>query len=556
MLAVIVAFVMTTIIYPAWELYASNVGEFSFKLAEVGIYFVIYTVGIIVVIWLFGRIWGGKFRKILTLTLWIMTICAYIQGMFLNGKLFLMDGKDSDWGNGTIVSNLIVWIALIALCIVIAVRLDCYIKQIVIYSSLALIVMQLAGAGSLIVGYVNSEEEKEYTSNDYLSTEGLCEVADKDNIIIFVLDTYDVDYLNQVLEKYPDFLSPLKGFTYYPDYVSQFSRTYPSITYMLTGEEYFYEIPQEEYYEEAFTTTGSYFWNGLKKKGFSYYLYEAESDIIGKSTRQKALNYIDEGHQIEAEISFVGFIKSLNNIAGYRNLPYVLKNYNKYTAEMINDWTVNERILDSTKFEDNDSKVYEYLKNNPLSVSDKDSKSLRFIHLNGAHAPYSMDENGNAIPNQDGTAIGQYIGSMRLVYDYIQMLQDIDMYENSTVIITADHGENYVTSELNQNTNPILFIKPRGGGCEDELVISDVYASQIDLLPTICAIYGIKCDVSDGLNLFDTKGEDKTRVRYHNYTVVENMIQVATLKYEIIGSSLDFNNWHSTGEYHKFGEYY
>jgi hypothetical protein len=62
--------------------------------------------------------------------------------------------------------------------------------------------------------------------------------------------------------------------------------------------------------------------------------------------------------------------------------------------------------------------------------------------------------------------------------------------------------------------------------------------------------------VSDGLNLFDTKGEDKTRVRYHNYTVVENTIQVATLKYEIIGSSLDFNNWHSTGECHKFGEYY
>jgi hypothetical protein len=59
MLAVIVAFIMTTIMYPTWELYASNVGEFSFKLAEVGIYFVIYSAGIIVVIWLFGRICGG-----------------------------------------------------------------------------------------------------------------------------------------------------------------------------------------------------------------------------------------------------------------------------------------------------------------------------------------------------------------------------------------------------------------------------------------------------------------------------------------------------------------
>jgi arylsulfatase A-like enzyme len=145
---------------------------------------------------------------------------------------------------------------------------------------------------------------------------------------------------------------------------------------------------------------------------------------------------------------------------------------------------------------------------------------------------------------------------MRLVFEYLEMLQDIGMYKDATIIITADHGENYVTTELEQNTNPILFIKPKGVGSDGEMAISDIYASQIDLLPTICSVYGINHDESDGLNLLDTKGEDKTRVRYHNYTVVENTIQVATLKYEIIGSSLDFNNWHSTGEYHMFGKYY
>jgi arylsulfatase A-like enzyme len=86
---------------------------------------------------------------------------------------------------------------------------------------------------------------------------------------------------------------------------------------------------------------------------------------------------------------------------------------------------------------------------------------LRFIHLNGAHAPYTLDENGNSVSSQDGTAIDQYVGCMRLVFYYIQMLQDIGMYDNSTIIITADHGENYVTEELEQNTNPILFIKPK-----------------------------------------------------------------------------------------------
>ena len=128
-----------------------------------------------------------------------------------------------------------------------------------------------------------------------------------------------------------------------------------------------------------------------------------------------------------------------------------------------------------------------------------------------------------------------------------------DLY---AIIITADHGENFVLKELEQATNPILFIKP--GGDFDSLAggVSDIRASQNDLLPTIAAAMGLEYDKQWGINLLDTKGQDKMRVRYHYYAVVEKSIQDKAKVYKIIGNSRDFSNWEDTGKYREFGEFY
>jgi hypothetical protein len=551
---VIAAFVVTTVIYPTWEVYASNVSEFTFTLGEAGIYIISYFVAVVLITGIMEKLLGKRLGCYLIIGLWIITVCSYIQGMFLNGKLFLMDGKELDWGIGVIIPNMAIWIIMISVLAWVIKKFITSREKIILYSSGILVILQLAGAASLVVNYINSTES-EYSVEDYLSTDGLYEVSPNDNIIVFVLDTYDVDYLNLVLEKYPDFLSPLKGFTYFTDTVSQFSRTFPSITYMLTGEEYFYEIPRDEYVQEAFSVVGSEFWNGLNNNNFDYYIYEDEETIIGRDARQNAVNYVAKGHQTDVRISFTGCIESISRIAGYRNLPYALKKYYNYTSGTVDDLVIQERILDEPLFEAKDSSIYADLRTYGLCVSDTDKNAFRFIHLNGAHEPYTMDENGNKVDAYNSSAIDQYVGSMRLVFDYLDYLRQIGMYDSSTIVITADHGENYVTPLLTQNTNPILFIKLKDAGGSD-MEISNVYASQNDIIPTISAVYNIGCDENMGLDLFDTKGLDRTRTRIHYFTVVENTKQTKTLTYEIIGSSLDFNNWHSTGEYHMFGKYY
>lgn len=550
--AVISLFTISIFVYPVLETYLTNSEEFSFSPGQVWYWYILFIVFVFVGVSIFCTLLKGKLKDIFLFMMWSLSICAYIQGMFLNNKLFLMDGKEAEWSIEVKITNLIMW------CILLGVLLCLYRimknsqKSILIYSSVALCVMQLVGGISLLPNFM-SHENKGMVTNNYLSTEGLYEAAKEDNILIFVLDTYDVDFIEEVLEQKPDFLDPLKGFTYFPDTVSQFSRTFPSVPYMLTEELYFYEQSLNEYVDSAFE--GCSFWKQMNEKGYQLYFYEEDENYIGESVKQMTANYTEQGHVIKEKISFTGCVEAIVRINNYRLFPYSLKEYYTYTSGMISDLVVKERVLDLPMFVADDVEVYKQFRKNGLQISEEE-KALRFIHLNGAHAPYVMTENGARVNNGAGNDIEQYIGSMNLVYDYLKSLKELGLYEKSTIIITADHGENYVTTQLEENTNPILFIKPAGVGMDKEMQISDVYASQNDILPTLSEIYGIKYNKEWGLNLLSTQEKDKSRTRYHYYAVVENGLQTKTRTYKIEGSSLDFCNWHATEEYHEFGKYY
>ena len=150
-----------------------------------------------------------------------------------------------------------------------------------------------------------------------------------------------------------------------------------------------------------------------------------------------------------------------------------------------------------------------------------------------------MNEKGEKVKEENCTPIQQYIGCMKFVYEYLSQMKQLGIYEKSTIIITADHGENFVAEKLSQNTNPILFVKPANAGAQTPLQYTTISASQNDLLPTIAGAMGIDYDEGEGLDLLHITGEDKKRKRYHYYTVVEDNIQTKARVYEIDGDSRD-----------------
>lgn len=550
--ATIVSFVTTVVFYPVTETYLSNIEEFSIPFISFLGWGVLFSVLICVLItWICYAI-SGKARVGFLFCLWGFSICAYVQGMFLNGELFLLDGKEAQWGLSVKLKNLAIWGFVLLIALIIFKSVKKYRKEIVLFTSVLLSGMQIVAGVSLLPNLFGHEENNA-RGEQYFSTQGLYEVATDENIVVFVLDTYDVDHINEVLEQSPEFLEKLKGFTYFPDTVAQFPRTFPSIIYMLTGQPYFYEMPWQEYVTQAFQN--SMIWDDLLENEYGVYFYEDKETYIGSTIRTKASNYVEKGQTIEEKTSFIGCVEAIVRINGYRLLPYVWKENYFYTADMINDLVVSEFLLENPEYVEDDAAVYQGLKENGLSVSDE-KKAFRFIHMTGAHEPYIMDEAGNRLEIGTGNSIAQYKGCMNFVFDYISMLQKMGVYEKTTIMITADHGENFLFEKLNETTNPILFVKPYGVGAENPLEISDFYASQNDILPTIANIHNLNCKVDGGLDLFSADGLNKERVRYHYYTVVEDNVQTHMCEYEIKGSSLNFDNWYTTGEYKDFGIYY
>ena len=554
---------MTVFVAPFIEVFANNRTEFDFAFKNIVIPLLAG-----VVIWLvlsvcIFMLLNENADRLFVSIIWSVGIMSYVQGLFLNGNLFIMDGKDMEWSAGLVMGNLLIWIVVIlTLTALLNIKrigrkdnvVSKFSDKILIYSSAFFMAIQIVGLISLVPGMLDEVDSDADVAVNYLSTQGIDEVAIENNVIVFVLDTYDVDFYEEVKAANPKFYAPLSDFTFYPDTVSQFSRTYPSVPYMLSHMPYFYEEPKREYVDKAFGECD--FWNKLSNEGYATYIFEDDKQCIGEPVLSVCSNFCAEGHVLSERDSFIGTIEAVGTIGAYRQLPYLAKASLGYTSDSINKLVIDEKVWDNAPYAMDDAALIDSVRKTGLSMSE-DKNAFRFIHMMGAHAPYIIDSLGNEITDRIVEPVEQYQGCMQYVYLYLEELKRLGKYDDTTVIITADHGKNFVAEELPNKTNPILMIKlPNAKGTSaDGPIVSDTKATLEDILPTIAGTLNIDYD-GNGVGCDLTKGVDDNRVRYHYFAVVEDTNQTGTLKYEIDGSSNEFDSWKNIGEYHKFGEYY
>ncbi len=487
------AFSFTIFIYPFLETFLSNTSEFSFTVKDIIVYLALFFVLVYFAAFSLLNNLPKEVKENAALVIFAVTIAAYVQELFLNRKLSMMDGVEREWSLEIKAGNLLVWCLIFAAVCMIKHFSKSNWKGIVRFCCIAIVIMQASGFFSIVItkaGHFETKKEAEY-----FSTKGLYEVAQDENVIVFVLDKYDEKFMEDVLENSPDFLEPLTGFTYYPDTVAQFSRTYPAVTYMLTDTAFFQTPEGENYCDYAFDSCS--FWKDLAQQDFCAYFYEDDASYIGGTVKQQADNYIVHGNIIEKDISLAGCIRSIHTMSCYKIMPYVLKDCFMYTEDTINNLVLSNVVWEEEQYKMDDAKIKADLDCMGL-VKNSDKKAFRFIHMFGAHPPYSLDRYGNRVEASKDLNIEQYMGSMQIVYNYIDELKKLGLYENSTIIITADHGDNFESEDvLPEKVNVIMFVKPKGKSSEP-LAYSNAYASQSDLLPTLAGEVGISFDRGGG----------------------------------------------------------
>ena len=458
-------------IYEPIVFYSSNITDLWFDIKlfipNILLYFTLMIVGLSIFYTLIYFISTKllkkeKLYKIILIISFTIFLITYIQGNYLAGNLPILDGSPIDWNahkiDDLISVLMILTILIFELIIIKRFKLNKTIK-INKYITLAIFVMLIA---PLCIKLSDSDiyTNKIIPSATYKNINNSS--TDK-NFYIFLADAVDSIDFAKAVNDCEEYKTTFKDFTYYPDTVSAYLNTRDSIPFILSGIWNKNEKEFREYYEDAFKQ--SKFLNTLKEQKYEMNLYETEVKWLNENAKDFSNMEINE-----AKVDKKSLFKQLTKYIAYKYFPYPLKRFSRIEGAYFDLCKKNQENY----FTWDNKTNYEKIKD---EVNKVDNKHFKFIHIEGAHEPFNYDENLNIIPKEQGTYDKKIKSTIKVIDAFIQKLRNSNTYENSVIIILADHGGNPENGMYRQN--PILYIK--GIDEHHEMITSDIPLSYEDL---------------------------------------------------------------------------
>lgn len=518
-------------IFAPFELYSINSQDLWFSLKD--FWYIPLACGVFAMAAaaLLGCFLKGKLLKIYTAVIFGTGICVYIQGNFLNLKLGMMTGESISWSQYKcrLILDMLFWIIIICTCIVVCLRDGKYIQKIITGVSLFLTAVLFV---TLIVLIVPCLQENKVPACGYPTDRNLTALSDDSNLLVFVLDYYDVEFFRQALEEVPEFEEQLDGFVWYDNFAGCYSNTQYAIPFMLSGRYY----PQADVPACLDTLCeAEVYWDALIQNGYEMSLYSS-SELIPERAGANAINFVKTDFKIANHKAFTIL---LYRLVMCKYFPDVVKPYvwlYGYEFEHRRQLQCEDHYYNPENLA-----LVDYLDQQPVTA-DAGHSQFKFIHVSGAHPPYSIDEWGQRT-DETSDENKSIKGSLRMVLRYLDEMKALNIYDNTSVIITADHGR--FTADC---TNPVFLVKPRNA--RGRLRSDHTPASQVDLGPTILNLAGIDTDAY-GISVFDTEGENNKKRYYYKTVKVATEITGRSaekmFEYEVDSAGISLENFHLTG---------
>ena len=521
-----------TVLFPAFlvlfyqpnELYLTNASEFynsyySFLIVLTLAMFVVALI-IMFLLCLLPSSWVNKCINII----FGLSLCGYLQAMFFNGKMQSMIGVHQEWDGFKFIANIFVWLIMIIVLLVIGTRSN---KLLVMEKWASLFMMSMLIV-TIVTLFIQNCSNIGKTSGE-LTCEGDLTLGEK-NVVVFVLDMYDIRYFEEIIDNNPDFAEPLKDFTLYDETIARHPYTAISIPYMLTGTQW-REDESSQFQKYAYE--GDTLLSRLYSADIDLGVYTSKIHF-NESEYSKVRNYQDD---ISRESDAASIISVMAKASLYKMMPFVFKeNYFYYTGDV--EKMVKQGIVWSI---DNDVPFYDRIRHNGITVDETLGNVFRFYHMRGEHWPFYLSEDVCIDETlTQANSMSQAKGCMNIVYAYIEELKAKGIYDNTTIIITADHGDiisyNSDNGKMSDYSMPILFVKK---ACEhnDVLHVNHAEVSHTELLATIMDEFNL--DYSGiGVRLEDVP-EGIIRERYFGYyTESEGVVSGM-----VVGDGRNVDNW-------------
>lgn len=383
-------------------------------------------------------------------------------------------------------------------------------KQVLfIYLSAFLIVGSILSSTKLLTAYKELKSKENPTETTYITSDILSKhqfSKNQKNVIIFICDMFNSEYISDIRKEYPLFDEQYKDFVWYRDTLSISGWTVSSMPSLMLGEGYTLADmnSQEDSVNVFFSESSNILKRIVNSHGYDYsnISVSAESDYSPYAYEYARQNNINFNQYSKINLAFFYPI--------FMSLPQIMKMY----------------IYDNGNWLSfSDKKAIEFNRNNALkslsylellpTISSKENKNPRFFMMRTelSHTPYGIDSDMNVIQNTYPDTVNKSFTSGVAAYysgkktimeigNFINWLKDNELYDNSLIVICSDHGNNCYDNGLDNfadtdeekiyfsRANSLFMIK-KPGEEHDEFTVntSEIY-SNADIPYVISSVLG------------------------------------------------------------------
>lgn len=469
-IALSLCFSFLLMIYAPLEMFFYNIDDFWFNFSTIlpvclGLFLAVWVTGSLLFVLL--DVMNKNLYRVGIVGGFVALVSTYVQGTFLINQLPSMDGTDIDWGQYRIENykTTVLWLIVLICCLLVIkfAKTSFFLK---LTEGVSVFLFLILLSSIIFSGFMTSG----YKSKDMLlaTDRDEFEFSEDTNFLIFVLDAVDAGTVSQILETDGEAREVFTDFTYFDNVVCAYPFTKYSMPFILSGKWYKNEKTPTEYFREAIQDSP------LLQEIESQYKMEIYSDsisVIAEGNEGRFANMVPDYSYVS---SYQKFVKGVIKLAGIRYAPYPVKGICYNVLERFEQARgVEESVDEEQIYTWNNKELCQRIKDEEVSYTSE--KVFKLVHVQGAHVPYQYNKNVEKIKN--GTYLGNVEASITVASRYLNQLKESDVYDNSVIIIMADHG--YSMEGLVGRQNPILFIK--GIGERHEMETSSIPVSYDDL---------------------------------------------------------------------------
>jgi len=490
---------VTLLILGPLEIYKTNINEIDFGVGDFLLELLMATVVLCIFEALVMLI--PYVSDISLVLLFAGGIGSYIQMIFLNGYLGKADGRQVIWRDNTkvVVVNGIIWCAILIISIVVAFYKRRIYRKIYVCVSAFLVAVQLFAIVSILLSTGITRLPDRMSAID---TKNINKLGDEENIIIFVLDGFSNWDFENLLQAEPQTETVFKDFVYYDNECSIYGATFPSLLHMITGTDPTFEGSCREWKENAwYSDSCEAFYKKMHDSGYTCELYTAnEISILGDISN--VANVMDNITETEASLDKYQLFRAMIMLSFYRGAPYWYKD----VFEVYSDPFSYCVVLNETESKHQNYDFYKFFSEEGLNLVN--GKTYKIIHLYGVHPPYHSNAKCEYVESTTREEVR--LGLAYLLEDYFEQMKKIGIYDNSTIIVTADHGAQYILTDEFKN-QPTFLLKVKNEA-SDTMLVNSAPISHDDIIPTVLQAAGIDYE-EFGTSVLDwNEGDSRERM--------------------------------------------